>query len=106
PPLILGGTVYRTGHEPDNCNGGAEGPKDKALGGVTDANKQKYMLQGNVAGDFFWAVDQGKIPLPLHAKVIYHRKERAIMATQPAGDCNGCHTQTGANGAPGRIVLP
>jgi predicted CXXCH cytochrome family protein len=25
---------------------------------------------------------------------------------QTTGDCNSCHTQSGANGAPGRILLP
>jgi len=29
-----------------------------------------------------------------------------MTAPQTSGDCNGCHTQTGANGAPGRITLP
>ena len=25
---------------------------------------------------------------------------------QALGDCNSCHSQTGANNAPGRILLP
>jgi mono/diheme cytochrome c family protein len=27
-------------------------------------------------------------------------------AKQTIGDCNSCHTPTGANGAPGRIAAP
>ena len=29
-----------------------------------------------------------------------------MVAAQSNGSCNGCHTQNGANGAPGRITLP
>jgi len=30
----------------------------------------------------------------------------AMSALQTTGDCNGCHTEAGASGAPGRIQLP
>jgi hypothetical protein len=29
-----------------------------------------------------------------------------MTAEQTSGDCNGCHTPAGADGAPGRIVFP
>ena len=44
--------------------------------------------------------------MPFTAKVTYQGRERAMTAPQTSGDCNGCHTQAGANGAPGRITLP
>jgi hypothetical protein len=38
--------------------------------------------------------------------VTYMGRERAMVTMQTSGDCNSCHTQNGANAAPGRIVLP
>jgi hypothetical protein len=32
--------------------------------------------------------------------------ERVMSSTTSTGDCNLCHTQTGASGAPGRVTLP
>jgi hypothetical protein len=29
-----------------------------------------------------------------------------MAAAQTVGDCNSCHTENGAQGAPGRIYLP
>jgi hypothetical protein len=29
-----------------------------------------------------------------------------MSTLQSSGDCNGCHTEQGKNGAPGRIFLP
>jgi hypothetical protein len=43
---------------------------------------------------------------PYKAKVTYMGRERAMVAAQTSGDCNSCHTQNGANSAPGRILLP
>ncbi|HJX65368.1 MAG TPA: hypothetical protein VJ860_15605 [Polyangia bacterium] len=44
---------------------------------------------------------------PYTAKVVNGSGiERVMVSTASSGDCNGCHTQTGANGAPGRITLP
>jgi hypothetical protein len=88
PPLIVGGTVYQTGHEPDNCNGGPPDPLDKAIVEIIDANQKVYMLQVNLAGNFY----QGRV--------------RAMMKPQTTGDCNSCHSQDGESGAPGRIALP
>jgi mono/diheme cytochrome c family protein len=44
--------------------------------------------------------------MPFTAKVTYKGRERAMAAVQTSGDCSSCHTQTGTNGAPGRITLP
>ena len=47
-----------------------------------------------------------ELELPFRAKVVFAGKERSMGTAQSTGDCNSCHTATGANGAPGRIVLP
>lgn len=100
PPFAIAGTVYPSGHEPDRCIGsGAAG----ALVVVTDKDGKKYNLPVNSAGNFAAA---GALALPYTAEVQYMGKTRAMAAAQTDGDCNGCHTENGANGAPGRIVLP
>jgi mono/diheme cytochrome c family protein len=46
------------------------------------------------------------LALPYTAKVVQNGKTRAMGAAQTSGDCNACHTPTGANGAPGRVTIP
>jgi hypothetical protein len=43
---------------------------------------------------------------PYTAKVIVDGLERAMVTPQVSGDCNACHTEAGANGAPGRVRTP
>lgn len=49
---------------------------------------------------------QERVVFPIHAKVVMDERERPMGPAQTTGDCNGCHTQQGANGAPGRIMQP
>lgn len=101
PSFSLAGTVYPTAHEPDDCNG-VEGANDVHIV-ITDANGDTLMLSVNAAGNFFSST---RIALPFHAKVVTLGQERAMAAAQMTGDCNSCHTESGQNGAPGRIMLP
>jgi mono/diheme cytochrome c family protein len=70
---------------------------------IVDAANQTITLTPNAAGNFFYA---GAVTFPFHAKVTYQGRERIMVAAQSNGSCNACHTQNGANGAPGRITLP
>jgi hypothetical protein len=99
PLFTAAGTVYSGAHEPDNCYGTNVG----ASVVITDATGQTYTLPVNRAGNFFFA---GSMPLPFTAKVTNGGNERAMVTPQMNGDCNSCHTQQGASGAPGRIMLP
>jgi len=101
PSLTFAGTVYPTAHEPDLCDGAAG--SDGARVVITGADGNTVMLTPGAAGNFDSAT---KVMLPFTAKVTYQGRTRAMTATQTSGDCNGCHTQSGTNGAPGRIVLP
>jgi hypothetical protein len=101
PRFTIAGTVYPTAHEPDQCNG-ASGT-DGARVVVTGANGAAVTLTPNAAGNFYY---QGTIATPFTAKVTYMGRERVMVAGQTSGDCNACHTQTGAMSAPGRILLP
>jgi cytochrome c553 len=100
--FAVAGTVYPTGHEPDLCiASGSNGAQVE----ITDANGQKTTLKVNLSGNFQAKSIAGFTP-PYTAKVLHKGQERAMLAPQTNGDCNSCHTQDGANGAPGRIRLP
>ncbi len=100
PRLSIGGTVYKTAHEPINCNGV---DVSAATVVITDANNQTLTLPVNSAGNFYTTA---AVATPFHAKVVYGGAERAMSAAQTSGDCNSCHTEAGTNSAPGRIMLP
>ncbi len=101
PAFSIAGTVYPTGHEPNDCNG-VDGAGDVQVV-ITDAAGSVLTLDVNAAGNFS---SNSRIAMPFHAKVVTMGQERAMAAAQTTGDCNGCHTEGGANGAPGRIMLP
>jgi mono/diheme cytochrome c family protein len=101
PVFSVAGTLYPTVHEPDLCNGA-----DASTGAhvvITGADGRSLTLAPNSAGNFF---SEMVVALPYRAKVVTAAGERAMTAQQTSGDCNSCHTQVGANGAPGRIMLP
>jgi hypothetical protein len=99
PRYTIAGTVYPTGHEPDNCNGEPGG----ATVVITDANDATYTLTVNSAGNFSSRL---AVAFPIRAKVVQNGNERVMATPQSTGDCNTCHTQDGASSAPGRIVTP
>lgn len=111
PGFWIAGTVYPTGHEPDNCNGQTSTTADPVEIEITDANAVVYHLFsnafGNSAGNFFLQdVAAQNFATPYTARVLYQGRERRMVAPQTDGDCNTCHTNTGANGAPGRVTVP
>jgi hypothetical protein len=100
PRLAVAGTVYPTAHEPDDCDGAGD---TGAVVVIVDVNGQEHALPVNQAGNFTLS---GTLALPYNASVVVGAAERSMGSSQSTGDCNGCHTQSGSNGAPGRIVLP
>jgi len=98
PRFVASGTVYATGHEPDNCNG--------AVGAsivITDAAGASFSATTNDAGNFSF---DATLAFPIHAHVVVNGSTRAMVGAVMTGECNGCHTQAGLQMAPGRIVLP
>ncbi|AKU93667.1 hypothetical protein AKJ09_00331 [Labilithrix luteola] len=102
PSFSIAGTVFPSAHEPDDCNG-TNGTKPAVTVTITDANGKTYDLQVNGVGNFY---SQASIATPFHAKVTSNGQTREMTAAQTSGDCNSCHTEAGANGAPGRIMAP
>jgi hypothetical protein len=97
----LAGTVYDGTDEPNDCYG-VEGVTIQ----ITDSTNKVTELTSNAAGNFVLESENGSITPPYSAKLIYEGRERMMGAMQTELSCNSCHTETGANGAPGRILAP
>lgn len=102
PQYAVAGTVYPTVHEPNDCNGGGS-----VLAGskviVRDSAGHTLTLTPNSVGNFFSLT---RLTPPIYASVQRNGLTRAMVASPTTGDCNSCHTQSGALSAPGRIVPP
>ena len=101
PRFSIAGTVYPTIAEPDLCNGAPSSSGAHVV--ITGADGRVLTLGLNGAGNFY---SEMQVTRPYHAKVVTAAGERAMTAEQTSGDCNSCHTPSGANNAPGRIMLP
>lgn len=98
------GTVFPGYHEADMCfappvSGGKVEILD-ASGAVV------YTLTPNSAGNFYTTSRMAGLTLPYTARVTVSGRTNTMTTPQTSGDCNTCHTEQGANGAPGRIVWP
>ena len=106
PRFNFAGTVYPSAHEPTDCNG-LNGPTASSQVVITDANGVTFTMNVNSVGNFSYAAKSGTtIALPYRAKVVTNGRERAMATEQQTGDCNTCHTESGAKDAPGRIMSP
>ena len=107
PGMWIGGTVYPTAHEYDQCLG-VDGYAEQVKVEVTDANGQVVSLQANATGNFYLRKGPGvpAIVYPITAKVVSPNGTRAMSKAVQTGDCNTCHTLKGTNDAPGRIMAP
>jgi cytochrome c553 len=103
PLYTIAGTLYPTGHEPDNCNGVSSATSGAQVI-VTGANGAVLTLTANSAGNFYTTIP---VAMPYNVKVVDGNGiERSMFTTSTDGDCNRCHTQNGTNAAPGRVTLP
>lgn len=102
PTFAIAGTVFSDIKAADNCFG-ASGAEVV----ITGSDGKEFVLATNAAGNF--SLDKGAasaLKLPYTAKVRVGTKENAMATAQVAGSCNSCHTKSGANAAPGRIMTP
>lgn len=97
PHFSIAGTVYGADDQADDCFG-----QSSATIVITDAKGQKITVTSNEAGNFY---SKAAITLPITAKVTYNGKTKEMVTKADSGECNGCHTKDGANGAPGRILF-
>ena len=92
--------------EPDRCNGVHPDQFPGVRVEIIDANDTVHAVTVNRAGNFVLRKSQANVVFPIRARVLYDGRVREMATPQPSGDCNSCHTQDGANGAPGRVRLP
>ena len=99
--LGIGGTVYQSPHEADECIGVSQNIKVV----ITDSAGQTHDLAVNSSGNFS---DMSVIAIssPYTAAVVGPGGSRPMIAKITNGDCNSCHTAAGASNAPGRIMAP
>jgi hypothetical protein len=102
PDLWFGGTVYAANGQVDDCGG---------IGGVnvvvTDAHNVQYPVSSGPTGNFFLKkADAPAFAMPYTVTLSMNGVDRSMVSSQSTGNCNACHTQTGTNSAPGRILEP
>jgi hypothetical protein len=102
PSYVIAGTVFPTMTELTDCNGSNGAGTLSVV--VTGADNNVVTIPVNDVGNFY---TRQRVVFPFHAKVVSSTgKELSMTDPQSTGDCNGCHTAVGANGAPGRIMAP
>lgn len=101
PRFVAAGTVHPDWREPDDCFGVAG-----VLVELTDAQGATYTAKTNGAGNFRFETEEVALTMPYTARLLYEGRERVMMTPQSSGQCASCHTVSGANDAPGRIVAP
>jgi len=102
PQYTVAGTVYGDVADADDCNG-VDG-----LGvaiAVMDERGAEIVprLLVNRVGNF---VGSRAMPAAYRVKIVASGVERVMQSLVMNGDCNVCHTATGAQGASGRVVKP
>ena len=99
------GTAYGEVRQADLC--AAAGVPADAVVEILDMNDVvQATLPINAAGNFRSTKTTAGFTLPYKARVKANGKTNAMASSQMDGDCNTCHTATGANAAPGRIFFP
>jgi hypothetical protein len=98
PLYTVAGTVMGAFDDPDDCYG-VEGVTVNIL----DADSTLFQLVTNAAGNFF---TNDPVVLPYTITLDDGVAQNAMVTPQSDGGCAVCHTETGENAAPGRIVAP
>lgn len=99
------GTVYPQAHERDLCAAYPTGEVKVEI--VDKAGKVALTLKpSQLSGNFSSGSIFNPVAMPYTARVVSPNGVREMRTPQTNGDCNACHTATGANGAAGRITWP
>ena len=120
----MGSSLMNPGENCISCHSAGEGPRFAAAGTVyakldeksldlgvqgatvviTDAKGKVVKLETNKSGNF--SARNVKFTFPIRAKVEYKGQTREMLGARGSANCAACHTQTGAGGAPGRVMIP
>jgi hypothetical protein len=107
PDLLVAGTIYPTGHEPDDCKSTALSPDLRVLVRSMATDDELSLTPGG-SGNFqlHRSAAPAGFAAPFTVKLVDGDVERVMSTAAPNGSCNGCHTQSGTMAAPGRVVAP
>jgi MYXO-CTERM domain-containing protein len=97
PHFTIAGTIYPS-KAPDDCLGSTDASIE-----ITGADGKLLTITANEAGNFYTEL---AVKTPYQVKVVSGGKSKIMGSAQTSGDCNSCHTEAGANAAPGRVTLP
>lgn len=101
PRFTWAGTVMNDLRDEDDCRGVPGVQVD-----ILDANDDVIRSATTSLGGNFGIVFAGGLEA-FRVRLTYEGRTREMLGHQSStGDCMSCHTATGANGAPGRIVVP
>ena len=121
----IGSDSMRPGGMCIDCHSGNGGPDytfaGTVMGGYNDANECRGVpsvtieildasgnvaltMETNGAGNF--STENRGVEMPYSARVRYDGRVREMLTQTYNGDCDDCHSETGSEDAPGRIVLP
>jgi mono/diheme cytochrome c family protein len=99
------GTAFPTLHEQDRCNSIV--PPGTRVEIIDRNGAVALTLPVRAKGNFMSYARDAEVALPFTARVVTaDGRVSQMMTPQMTGDCNACHTEQGANGAPGRIMIP
>lgn len=98
------GTVFPSFHEEDLCN--SPPPPDARLEIIDVSGAVALTLTPNSVGNFQSSAVVAGVSVPYTARLVANGLTRAMSTPQMDGDCNKCHTEQGAEEAPGRLVWP
>jgi len=97
------GTVFPGLHEQDLCN--AHPPAGARID-IIDKNGTVLSLTPSATSGNFHSAFVVSVVTPYTARITANGHTSTMTTPQTNGDCNFCHTEQGANGAPGRLVWP
>jgi hypothetical protein len=102
PQYTVAGTVFANAREPDDCNG-VDGLGVAIALMSENGVEMAPRIALNGVGNFFIA---RALPAQYRVKIIAQGRESVMQGLVNNGDCNLCHTASGASGASGRLVRP
>jgi hypothetical protein len=103
PSFAVAGTVMSALHDDTNCAG-----VENVTVAITGADGMRVELVSNANGNFKLDRWPGTNLFPYMAEVLRGGVVGKMLTARQEGqgDCNACHTASGLNAAPGRIVAP
>jgi cytochrome c5 len=105
--VSVGGTIYPSAHEPANCAGSADTALNVVFTNDSSGKETRIAVAAQNNGNFSSRAQF--VPGAYHVRLETkdNRRVMGVALTMPQdGDCNRCHTDVGAEGAPGRLIDP